>query len=287
MPISTTDAALLGLVQGLTEFLPVSSSGHLVLFGHALGLTDAADNVFFDSLLHGATLLAVLCYFARDVGRAAIAFVRALLALPRVGRRAFTLQATAAGDSLAYDVADAQLALFVLVASVPTGLIGVLFKDPLESLFGSPRLVAAALLGTAAILISTRWARDRAEQRRPLTWRNALIVGTAQGVAIIPGISRSGSTIAAALWCGIAPMQAARASFLLSVPAILGALLLQVRHLGEVSLSAAAIGAGAALAFATGLAAIYAVMRIIRTRAFWLFGLYCAVAGAVGLALLS
>lgn len=287
MAISTTDAALLGLVQGLTEFLPVSSSGHLVLFGHALGLTDAADNVFFDTLLHGATLLAVLCFFARDVARAAIALVRALVALPRLGTRAFTLQTTTAGDGKAYDVADAQLALFVLIASVPTGLIGVLFKDPLESLFGSPRLVAVALFGTAAILISTRWARARAELRRPLSWRNALIVGAAQGIAIIPGISRSGSTIAASLWCGIAPAQAARASFLLSVPAILGAMLLQLRHLGEVSVSGAAMGVGAAIAFGAGLASIYLVMRIVQTRAFWLFGLYCIVAGSVGLLLVG
>ncbi|MBN2359233.1 MAG: undecaprenyl-diphosphate phosphatase, partial [Deltaproteobacteria bacterium] len=242
MAISTLDAALLGLVQGLTEFLPVSSSGHLVLFGHALGLTDAADNVFFDTLLHGATLLAVLCYFARDVGRAAVAFVRAAIALPRVGGQAFTRPADAPADGASYDAADAQLALFVLIATVPTGLIGVLFKDPLESLFGSPRLVAGALFGTAAILVSTRWAWSRAGRQRPLGWLNALIVGTAQGVAIVPGISRSGSTIAAGLWCGIAPAQAARASFLMSVPAILGAMALQLRHLGEVSVSGSAAG---------------------------------------------
>ncbi|MFH1807892.1 MAG: undecaprenyl-diphosphate phosphatase [Pseudomonadota bacterium] len=273
------DAAILGLVQGLTEFLPVSSSGHLVLFGQLLGLEAAASDVLFDLILHLATLLAVVVVFARDLGRALAAGLRACLALPSRGLAAFGLGQPEAPGS---EQEDAQLFLFVAVATLPTGLIGVLGKEWFESLFASPRLVAGALLITAAILLST-WPLRHRKGRTGLTLVDALVVGTVQGLAIVPGISRSGSTIAAALWRGIDAGRAARISFLMSLPAILGAVILEARHAVLSSLDLVAVGTGAAVAFVSGVIAILVVLRVLRWQGFWVFGLYCVVAGLAGL----
>lgn len=283
--MSIFDAALLGLIQGLTEFLPVSSSGHLVLFGHWLGVEQAAGNVLFDVILHVATLAAVLVVYAKDALRAAIAGSKAALALPKQGLAAFGM----GQDPKTFDQAmiDARLALFVVVATIPTGIIGVLFKDPLEALFLNPKFAAGALLVTALILFSTllavRWVHGR---RSSPGIKDALILGTLQGIAIIPGISRSGSTISGALWLGVDGERAARASFLMSVPAILGAVILELRHLGNAQLDVMAISVGAVVAFISGIAAILVILRILRWSGFWFFGFYCAALGLLGLAIL-
>ncbi len=283
--MTVLDAAILGLVQGLTEFLPVSSSGHLVLFGHLLGIEAAASNVLFDVILHVATLAAVLTVYARDAWRALVAALRASMALPRQGLAVFGIGVADADQDAQQQ--DAALALFVVLATVPTGLIGVLFKDSFEALFASPRAAAIALFGTALILVSSRFAsrlasRSTATRRSP-SWRDALIIGVLQGMAIIPGISRSGTTITAALWLRLDAERAARASFLMSVPAILGALVLELRHLGGAGLDPVATLVGAAVAFVSGILAIFVVLRVLRWQGFWFFAPYCVLAGTLGL----
>ena len=288
--MSTFDAAILGLLQGLTEFLPVSSSGHLVLFGHWLGVEQAASSVLFDVLLHLATLAAVLVVYAKDAWRATLAGFDALKALPSQGRAAFGI----GQDESTFDqpMIDARLALFVVVATIPTGIIGVVFKDPLEALFHAPKTAAWALIATALILFSTLLTQkrlgktgpdDNAKLRySPGLW-DALIIGTLQGVAIIPGISRSGTTISSALWRRIDGEAAARASFLMSVPAIIGAVILELRHVGHVQISWMAVGVGSLVAFVSGIAAILLIVRILRWSGFWFFGFYCLALAVLGL----
>ncbi len=247
--------ALLGLVQGLTEFLPVSSSGHLVM-AQSLMPGFRQPGVVFDVSLHVATLGAVLAYFWRDVTR--------------------VVGSLAPGG----DREGRRLALWLAAGTVPTGLIGVLFGGPLEALFGYPRIAAAMLLVTGALL----WVSEAVSRPRDGLGRfglaRSLAVGTVQGLAIVPGISRSGSTIAAATLMGVRAEAAARFSFLLSVPAILGAVALQLPHVGRIPVSAlGAYGAGMAAAFVSGLVAIRVLMGAIRAGRFRWFAVYCWAVG--------
>jgi undecaprenyl-diphosphatase len=173
--------------------------------------------------------------------------------------------------------------LFVVVATIPTGIIGVAFKDQLEALFAEPRSAAYALIATACILLSSRFAVQRQRPGAKLTVLDAIIVGTAQGIAIIPGISRSGTTITTGLWLGVDAQMAARASFIMSIPAILGALVLQLKDVPVESLEFGPMAVGAAAAFVSGIAAIVAVQRVLKWQGFWMFAPYCLLAAGVGL----
>jgi undecaprenyl-diphosphatase len=254
---------VLAVVQGLTEFLPVSSSGHLVLTQHLLGVREG--DIFFDVVLHLGTLGSVLVVYRRDVLR--------LLRLDRA--------------ALLYIGALA-------LGTLPAVAVGLLAKDAIEAVFASPVFAGAGLLLTAAVLVSTRAARPAAstggewEPRAPAAWR-ALVIGCAQAMAILPGVSRSGSTIAASLWTGLERAEAARFSFLLSVPAILGALVLHVAGgemdgVGGAALVQLAVCAAAA--FGVGLLAIrWTALAVVQAH-FWKFSGYCAVVGAVTILLL-
>ena len=243
------DALVLGIVQGLTEFLPVSSSGHLVMFEELLGANQ--PGVAFDALVHGGTLLAVLIYFRR-----------------RILQLARTRSWSYAGK--------------IVVGTIPAGIVGVLFESAIERVFSFPAVIVATLFVTGAALLSLyAIPEDRAEIEEP-TWWQAWWIGCAQMVSILPGISRSGSTIVTARWLGIAPMASAEFSFLLGVPAIAGAVVLQA---GELRMAA---GAGATLpylagwiaALLSGILAIMLVFRLLARRGFPLFGWYCWAAAA-------
>jgi undecaprenyl-diphosphatase len=256
-------AALLGLVQGLTEFLPVSSSGHLVLVGHLIGLP--STGLVFELLLHLATLAAVVFYYRSDVTGLIIAVPRALRS-PRLGY---------------IEDQEVRLGLLIIAASVPTAVIGLAFKDQFEALTAYPQAVGAALLVTAALLLATLIKPRQSD----LNLRVALLIGLAQGLAITPGISRSGATIALALLLGIATMQAARFSFLISIPAIAGAALLKLRDgLDQLELLPAMVGF--LVASVSGYFALKWLVALVKARRFAAFAPYCAVVGllAIGLA---
>jgi len=244
-------------VQGLTEFLPVSSSGHLVLFGAWLGA--AEEGILFEVAMHAATLLAVLVFYRRRVG----------------GLLAGALR----GEAAAWTY-GAKLA----VATLPAVLAVLLAQDFLESLYEGVAPVGLALWLTGAAVYSTRWTLPGADREEP-GFRDALLIGLAQTVAIVPGVSRSGATVAAALALGIRPAAAAEFSFLMSVVAIAGAVLLQVPELGAVSGDVwAAIGAGGAVALASGLGALWLFVRLLRGQAFHRFAWYVWPLGAAVLA---
>ncbi|MDF1554220.1 MAG: undecaprenyl-diphosphate phosphatase [Deferrisomatales bacterium] len=250
------EGALLGLIQGLTEFLPVSSSGHLVL-AQSLIPSFHQPGVLFDTLLHLATLFAVLVFFRRDVWN--------LLASLGPGG----------------DAGSRRVVALLLLATIPTGLIGVGFKDALEALFHEPRAAAAMLLVTGAVLWLSELRRHRPLGLAEIGVPRSLAVGLAQGLAIIPGISRSGSTIAIATLLGVRGEDAARFSFLLSIPAICGAVVLQVGEISEVPAGAGVpYLLGALVAFVSGLLAIRLLMQVIRARRFRWFAVYCWALGS-------
>jgi undecaprenyl-diphosphatase len=239
---------LLGVLQGLTEFLPVSSSGHLVLLQLWLGdaFAFAAEAVAFDLVLHVATLLPVLWFYRADISRLAGA-----------------------------PLANARYIGLIVVATLPTAVIGLLLKDTFETLFHTPRAVAGALLATGLLLSSTRWTDVASRPRREIGWGMALAIGVAQGLAITPGISRSGSTIATALLLGVDRAEAARFSFLLSIPAITGAAVLVAKD--GVSFPGSLWGPLAIGFFAaavTGYVALRWLVRLVRGGRLYRFAFY-------------
>jgi len=257
--MSLIDAVILGIVQGLTEFFPVSSSGHLVLGGHLLG--NHEPDVFFDVMLHVATLCAVLFYYRRDL-------------IPLAGGFFKGLSHSAKGNAADAwrDIPAFRFVSLLMLASIPTGIMGVLGKDFFESLFASVTAVGGALLFTTILVGSTKFLKH--DGTRPYTWWRSLVVGVAQGIAIIPGISRSGSTIVTSLMLGVGREEAARFSFLLSVPAILGALLLKLRDVDLATVQVAPIVVGFIAAAVSGLLALAGLVALLKKGSFWVFAPY-------------
>ncbi|BCR06138.1 undecaprenyl-diphosphatase 3 [Desulfuromonas versatilis] len=252
-------ALFLGLLQGLTEFLPVSSSGHLAIAQHFMPGFEQ-PGVLFDVMLHVGTMVAVLLYFRREVGNLLVSpFRRDEQA--RLYRRLLALLAA---------------------GSVPTAVIGLTFKDFFEGLFHNLTVVSLMLLVTGTLLfLSERFRRDGRKQDQ-LTLSDALVVGTVQGMAIVPGISRSGSTIAALLLKGVDGETAARFSFLLALPAVFGAALLSLRDLHAVADGQLPVYlAGTGIAFLAGLASIHLLLGVIRKKRLFTFALYCWAAGSL------
>jgi undecaprenyl-diphosphatase len=255
------EAVILGLVQGLTEFLPVSSSGHLVLLQRIFGISEPA--MLFDTLVHGGTLIAVLVVLWPDIW--------ALLRRP-----------------------VQPLMGFLILGTVPAVIAALLFKDAIEGAFASGAFLGWAFLLTAAIL-TVSWLIGRREGRRirgqgEMGWLDAVIIGVLQAVAIVPGVSRSGATLSGALSRRLDRDFAARFSFLLSIPAILGALVLQLKDLAGVEGAAAggigigALAAGTATAAAAGFFSIRLMLKIVRERSLLGFAVYTAILGALVLA---
>jgi len=239
---------ILGIVQGITEFLPVSSSGHLVIFEALLGMQQTG--IFFEVLLHTATLGVVVVFFFPVLRKLTVAKVTLLI-----------------------------------LGTLPAAVIGILFKSTIESLFDSVALVALGLLVTAGINLGIAYYLRR-EQDAPITWKRALLIGALQAIAITPGISRSGSTIFAGLQSGLSRQQAFEFSFLLSIPAIGGAMLLEVITVGQAGMvppPLASMMIGFLAAFFTGLASLVLLKKLLVTDRFSLFSWYTAGLAVVAL----
>lgn len=264
-----TEAALLGLIQGLTEFLPVSSSGHLVLLQHLFGWTE--PELFFDVSVHFGTLLAVCAVFAADLRKMAAAAV----SLPSRLRSAGGI-----GPALRKDTELRMIAL-IAAGSVPTAAIGLMFHRIAERLFGSIFLVGVTLMVTGVLLWLTRYTAASGRSIRGFRFADAVVVGLVQGLAILPGISRSGSTIAVSLFLGIDRELAGRFSFLLSLPAICGAMLLSLKDAaGSGSVPPLWVLTGAAVAAGVGYAALRLLMHIVKRGTLHRFAPYCWALGA-------
>lgn len=251
--------ALLGLVQGLTEFLPVSSSGHLAIAQHFLPGFEQ-PGLLFDVLLHAATTLAVIIYFRQDIWKLLSCFFRK--------------------DPYAID--DRHTFWMIVLGSIPTAIIGLGGKDFFEGLFENLFVIGCMLLVTATLLVlAEKIRRKQGRGLADLKASDALLVGVVQGLAIIPGISRSGSTIACLLLRGVDGETAARFSFLLALPAVGGAMLLSLKDLQHITSSELpAYGVGALVAFVSGLFAIRWLMDVVRRRRLIGFAVYCLLVGS-------
>jgi len=248
---------LLGLVQGLTEFLPISSSGHLALAEQLFGVHK--PGIVFDIFVHFGTLLSVVWVFRQRI-------LRLVLAPLRGGE-------------------DLRLLGMLIVGSIPTGILGLALDSAAEAAFVRSWAVGLGLLVTAGVLLIAERLRDTSHSKSlgQLTWRDALWIGLAQGIAVLPGISRSGSTIAMGLLVGLRRTDAAEFSFLLFIPAILGATALKLAEaLSDPGAHSALWGSylgGTIAAFLSGIIAIHFLMRFLRERRLTPFAVYCAILG--------
>lgn len=259
--MSFWESLLLGFIQGATEFLPVSSSGHLVIGQALLGLE--IPGVTFEVVVHVATLVSVLVVYRLRVAT----LLRGALAGEREAWRYLGLLA---------------------VATLPVVVVGLFFREPVEALFENPWTVGGALFVTGTFLWTTRWAMRRDPGGAPGV-AAALLMGVAQTFALIPGISRSGATVVAGLWMGVEAREAAAFSFLMAIPAIGGAAVLQIPELleGATGVSLPVLAAGGLAAAVTGVVAIWSFVALLRRREFHWFGVYCWVVGALFLAYLG
>jgi len=269
--VSIVDAVILAIVQGLTEFLPVSSSGHLVLGREILGVANQGDDVAFEVVVHFGTFLAVLMVYWQDIKALLSTFFSTVM-------KPATLPSAYQTNS------KFKLSILMILAMIPAGIVGLFFEEELASLFGNPKLVAGMLILTGLILFFTRWVSKNATTvLNP--WR-AILIGMAQAVAIIPGVSRSGSTISTALLLGIDRKEAARFSFIMVLPLIFGALILQLLKLNEMGIDQAGIEtllAGLVTSFVIGWASLKWLIGMLERGHFHWFAYYCFAIGFIGL----
>ncbi len=253
--MSILDAIILGLIQGLTEFLPISSSGHLVLSKHLLGA--AMPGVLFELIVHFGTLMSVVIYFRGRIYRLILSPFRKE---DRYGRRTI---------------------LQLIIGTIPAVIVALAFKDEIESAFASPLTTSILLLVTGIILFTTAWPlKFEKEIKIP----HALAIGIGQALAIFPGISRSGSSITAGLLAGVKPVRAAEFSFLLSIPAIAGAIIFKINDIAALNTSLLPqYIIGAVISFLSGLLAVYLLLDLIKKGKFGYFGIYCSVIGFIGI----
>jgi undecaprenyl-diphosphatase len=264
--MSTLEAIVLGLVQGLTEFLPISSSGHLRIVPALLGWSDPGAG--FTAVIQLGTMAAVLIYFRADLWNIA----RAWLGELRVPIR----QASQ----------EAKLGWFIVLGTIPIAIFGFIFKDQIESGARSLYLIGSALILFSFVMVLAERMGTRTRDLDEMNGRDGLFIGVAQSLALVPGVSRSGATISAGLFRGFDRLAAARYSFLLSVPAVVLSGLFELRKVGENgSPSAAATVIATLVAFVTGYLAIAWLLRYLSTHSLEIFVIYRIALGVLVLVL--
>ena len=255
-------AIILGVIQGLTEFVPISSSGHLVLFHTIFDISE--PTLFFDTMLHVGTLAAVITVLWKDIW----AILRKI---------------------------NQPMTLYVIIATVPLVIAALVFRKPLELAFQTGQFLGFAFLMTSALLITAELLVQRSRRvgiagTASMSWNDALVIGLMQAIAAIPGVSRSGATLSGALSRRLDRDTAARFAFLLSIPAILGALVLQLAELAgsanapepaEGAIGMAAIIAGTLSAAIVGFFAVRLMLKIVREKSLWGFAVYTGILGLV------
>jgi undecaprenyl-diphosphatase len=268
-------AVVLGILQGATEFIPVSSSGHLTLAPWLLNWQfDPLLKGAFDVLTHWGTLVAVVGVFWRDLWHLLLGGMRTLGGLSEGGIRGVLGRARA-------DV-QGRLAWLIAIGSVPAALLGVLLEDFFEMLFGTPRIVSFLLLVTAGLLTLSEWLGQKGRDLTSLGWLDALVIGLGQALAIAPGISRSGATMASGMLRGVKREDAARFSFLLSTPVIVGAGVWQLKDLfesGAWTAHIAPMAVGFLSSAVVGYGCIRFLLGYLRRGRLYPFAIYCALVG--------
>lgn len=259
--MSWFEALILGLIQGLTEYLPVSSSGHLAIGQAIFGMENGEENLMFTVAVHVATVLSTIVILWSEIDW--------------IFRGLFKFELNA----------ETKYVLNILVSMIPVGIVGLFFKDQVEAIFGSGLLVVGCcLLITASLLIFSYLAKPR--QKEKISWKDALIIGIAQAIAVLPGVSRSGSTIATGLLLGNKKESLAQFSFLMVIPPILGEALLDVLKMAKGenvtgSIETFPLMVGFVAAFLAGCFACKWMINIVKRGKLIYFGIYCAIVGVV------
>ena len=266
--METAQVILLGIIQGLTEFLPVSSSGHLVLLQNLFGFSE--PELLLDISLHIGTLFAVCIVFSKEIRSILLTVLR----IPGLIRSSEGI------SSLIAENEQVKILVLIIAGSIPTAILGLFFRKIADQIFGNVCIVGIMLLLTGTLLWFTRQAGLRNRNLKQVAIKDALIIGLAQGIAILPGISRSGSTISTALFLGVNREVAGRYSFLLSIPAILGALIMGIDFSSvNESISAEMILMGTVAAGIVGYLALRVLLQVVKRGQMHCFAPYCWLIG--------
>ncbi|MCP3921361.1 MAG: undecaprenyl-diphosphatase UppP [Desulfobacterales bacterium] len=257
------DAIILGIIQGLAEFLPISSSGHLVIVNHLLGIKDV--DVFFNISVHIGTLAAIFIVFRKDI-------LNIIQSIFKIFEK----------DKDFETKTNIKLGFLIIVGSIPTAFIGLFLSKHVDTIFSSIELTGAMLIVTGVIVGSSYFIKEKDNKETLFSFKTAVIIGISQGLAIIPGISRSGSTIVTGQIMGVNRELAGKYSFLLSIPAIVGAEILELYKQGlSLDIFTTEIIVGTLVSFVTGYFVLKYFMIIIKKGKFYLFAPYCFAAGAL------
>ena len=287
--MSFFQAILMGIIQGLTEFLPVSSSGHLAIINNIFGV-ETEGGILFEVLLHVATLIAVCAVYYKDILKLIVDFFsicrdtginigRFFKNISAINRKEYVPICT---------TPHRKMVLMLIISTIPTGILGVLLDDVVEYVSGNLLVIGLCLLGTGGILFLSDLIENGSKKQKDANLGDSLMVGIAQGFAVLPGISRSGTTITGCLLCGFDRKFAVKYSFLMSIPAILGALVLELIKLPGSDAGADAVSAGACivamlLAAVVGFFALKLVNALAVNRKFKPFWIYCFAVGAISI----
>ncbi|MGI8524022.1 MAG: undecaprenyl-diphosphate phosphatase [Nocardioides sp.] len=264
------DAIILGIVEGLTEFLPVSSTGHLTIVEKLLGLqVDDPAVTGFTAVIQMGAIAAVILYFAKDIWNIARAWVLGLVKPEWRGHK------------------DHRMGWYVIVGTIPVGIVGLVFKDVIKNDLRSLWVVAIALIAWSAVMVVAERMATQAREERQLTLKDSIVVGLVQCVALVPGVSRSGATISAGLFRGLDRVAATRLSFFLSIPALLAAGLFELKDALGGSISAGETLVGTVVAFVVAYGTVAWLLRFVAHHPITWFVPYRVVLGVVLLVLLA
>ena len=277
--MSMIQGIVLGVFQGIAEFLPISSSGHLAVLQHLFGLEDVP--LLFDVFLHLATLLSVVLFFRKKIWELLCSFARIFVP----AKNPDEVQIENQKENKKYILA-------IILATIVTGIMGVISSKFVENV--PVRFICAGFIVTAVFLVLSSVVEKKSgtisgDEKKSVTWIQSLIIGFAQGIGTLPGISRSGSTISGALFCGVPRSRAGEFSFIVSIPAILGAFILEAKDLGEVASSIGfdVVITGCAAAFASGYLSLTWLMKLIKKGRLEWFACYLVPAGVLGMIFLG
>ncbi|MCI8391210.1 MAG: undecaprenyl-diphosphate phosphatase [Roseburia sp.] len=287
--MSLLQAILMGVIQGLTEFLPVSSSGHLALFKILFGV-ETETGILYDVLLHVGTLLAICVVYYRDLGRLiveGVGILRDIFANLAVFFRN-TGKSERKKEPYQRVICNSyrKLVVLLLVSTIPTGVIGFFGRDVVDMASEILIVPGICLIVTAVLLLIADRVKDRGKLPKNVTYTDAFGVGIAQGIATLPGLSRSGTTITACLLSGYQRNFAVKYSFLMSIPAILGALVLQLKDIAGTKVTGAEISyyiIGMLIAAVIGYVCIKTMLVVVRKKKFTIFAIYCFLIGALSI----
>ncbi len=282
--MSLLEAILMGVIQGVTEFLPVSSSGHLALFKIAFGLKDVG--LLFDVILHLGTLLAIFVVYYKDIYKMIVAGFGILGdVFKNVGIFFGNLaHKTHGGYHHVICSGYRKFVMLVIVSTIPTGIIGVLASDMIEQASKLLVVPGACLILTAILLLIADHCKDGEKLPKQVTYSNAFMIGIAQGIATLPGLSRSGTTITACLLSGFNRKFAVKYAFIMSIPAVLGSLVFELAGLSDVSVTSTELiyyMIGCAVAAVVGYICIKTMLYVVRQKKFTGFAIYCFIVGAI------